>query len=179
MGPLRPVRPVRGRRERRAPGGQLDLRQHRAPAGLALAGQYFAAPDYLRTARAAAAAYYDRFVRRGYTTGGPGEICQCPDSESAFGLLESYVVLYEVTGERNWLDCARDMAQQAATWCMSYDFAFPAGSLFGRLGMRAAGSVWANVQNKHSAPGICTLSGDALFKLFRATGHSSYLESPA
>ena len=147
-----------------------------APAGLALAGQYFAAPDYLRVARAAAAAYYDRFVRQGYTTGGPGEICQCPDSESAFGLLESYVVLYEVMGERNWLDCARDMAHQAATWCMSYDFAFPAGSLFGRLGMRAAGSVWANVQNKHSAPGICTLSGDSLFKLFRATGDPFYLK---
>jgi hypothetical protein len=32
------------------------------------------------------------------------------------------------------------------------------------------------VQNKHSAPGICTLSGDALWKLYRATGTTRYLE---
>jgi hypothetical protein len=32
------------------------------------------------------------------------------------------------------------------------------------------------VQNKHSAPGICTLSGDALFKLYRYTGNKLYLE---
>jgi hypothetical protein len=42
--------------------------------------------------------------------------------------------------------------------------------------MRTLGSVYANVQNKHSAPGICTLSGDSLFKLFRATGDRRYLE---
>jgi hypothetical protein len=36
--------------------------------------------------------------------------------------------------------------------------------------------VYANVQNKHSAPGICTLSGDSLFKLFRATDDKRYLE---
>jgi hypothetical protein len=36
--------------------------------------------------------------------------------------------------------------------------------------------VWANVQNKHCAPGICTLSGDSLFKLFRYTGKRLYLD---
>jgi len=42
--------------------------------------------------------------------------------------------------------------------------------------MHSTGAVWASVQNKHGAPGICTLSGDSLFKLFRFTGNPHYLE---
>lgn len=34
--------------------------------------------------------------------------------------------------------------------------------------------MWASTQNKHGAPGFCTQSGDALFKLFRATGDTLY-----
>ena len=39
-----------------------------------------------------------------------------------------------------------------------------------------AGAVWASIQNKHAAQGICTASGDYLFKLFRATGNSLYVD---
>ena len=147
-----------------------------APAGLALAAQRYGNAECLRVASAAAAQFYERDVLGGVTTGGPGEILQCPDSESAFGLLESFVVLHEVTGERRWADDAEDMARQCASWCVPYDWPFPPESLFGRMDMQAAGSVWANVQNKHSAPGICTLSGDSLWKLFRATGDRLYLD---
>ena len=147
-----------------------------APAGLALAGQYFEDESYIQVAGELAEHYYERDLANGITTGGPGEICQCPDSESAFGLLESFVVLYEVTGEAKWLGKAEDAAKMCFTWCVSYDFDFPEDTTFGRLEMKSAGSVWANVQNKHSAPGICTLSGDSLFKLYRATGKRMYLE---
>ena len=119
---------------------------------------------------------HEHFVEKGISMGGPGEALQCPDSESAFHLLESFVVLYEITGDREWIGWARDMAHQCATWCVSYDFAFPADAPFGGLGMRTTGTVWANAQNKQSAPGICTLSGDALFRLYRATGDRFYLE---
>jgi hypothetical protein len=68
------------------------------------------------------------------------------------------------------------MAHQCATWMVSYDFQFPAHSLFGRLGMHSAGAVFANAQNKHGAPGICTLSGGSLFRLYRYTGRKLYLE---
>ena len=53
---------------------------------------------------------------------------------------------------------------------MSYDFAFPAKSTMGKLDALTTGTVWANEQNKHSAPGICTLSGDGLLKLYRGSG---------
>ena len=147
-----------------------------APGALAVAGQYFDRHDYVETAEAIAAHLDERDVQAGITTGGPGEILKCADSESAFAMLESFVVLYEVTRNDHWLDRAEAIAAQCLTWCASYDYVFPPGSWLGQLELRAAGSVWANVQNKHSAPAICTLSGDALFKLFRYTGNRLWLE---
>lgn len=147
-----------------------------APAGLALAYQLTQRDEYLQTAIASARYYVRQFLDLGYTSGGPGEAAQCPDSESAFGLLESLITLYDITGDAEWVELAEKAAWLSASWVMPYDFQFPATSTFGRLDMRTTGSVWANSQNKHSAPGICTLSGVSLFKLFRATGDWRYLE---
>jgi hypothetical protein len=147
-----------------------------APAGLALASSYFKSPTYMSVANESADYYYERYVSHGLSTGGPGEICQCPDSESSFGLLESFVVLYEALRNPKWLQYAAEMAHQCATWMVSYDFEFPPQSLFGRLNMHSAGAVFANAQNKHGAPAICSLSGNSLFKLYRYTGRKLYLE---
>jgi hypothetical protein len=129
----------------------------------------------LETALAAAHLYCGQFLRRGLLNGGPGEILQSPDSESAFNLLESLIILYECTGDASWLARAEECSRLCASWCMSYDFRFPENSEFARLGMKTTGSVFASVQNKHSAPGICTLSGLSLLKLYRATGEERYL----
>jgi hypothetical protein len=147
-----------------------------APGGLALAYKLLGKREYLDVAVAAGKYYYENYVSKGIMNGGPGEILQCPDSESAFGLLESYVTLYEVTGNTEWLPIAEECAKQCASWCVSYDFSFSEESVFGKLGIRTTGSVYANVQNKHSAPGICTLSGVSLLKLYRATGNKFYLQ---
>jgi hypothetical protein len=58
---------------------------------------------------------------------------------------------------------------------MPYDYPFPEGTEFHRLGMRTGGTIFANAQNCHAAP-ICTHSGLALVHLFRATGDSRYLD---
>jgi hypothetical protein len=144
--------------------------------GLALAAQYENRPELLQTAKEAARYYYTHFIKQGISNGGPSEILQNNDSESAFATLESFMVLYEVTGEKEWLNHAEDAAALCATWTVSYDYRFPSTSLFGQLDMRTTGSVWASTQNKHGGPGICTLSGDCLFKLYRATGNQLYLE---
>lgn len=70
---------------------------------------------------------------------------------------------------------ALDMARQCAAWVVSYNYKFPEESLYGRLDMKSTGSVIANVQNKYSAPGICTLSGNSLLHLYRATDDTFYL----
>ena len=70
---------------------------------------FFTEPRYLDIAAAVARKYYQEFVRRGLTTGGPGEILSAPDSEAAFAMLESFVTLLEITGDSRWLEPARDL----------------------------------------------------------------------
>jgi hypothetical protein len=145
-----------------------------APAGLALAAAHFSNDAYLRVARAVAEHYHDRYVRVGLTCGGPGDALQCPDSESAAGLLESFVTLHEVTREPIWIERARAAAHLLASWVISYE---PSGSEgdAGR-GLRATGGVLSDAQNGRGSAGYLVSSGDALFRLYRATGDVALLE---
>lgn len=148
-----------------------------APAGLALASDYFHNKGWLKVAGDAAKFYYHRDVeKQGLTGGDCGDISQDANSESAFGFLESLMALYHYTGEKQWLKMAEVQAALCSTWTISYDPVFPEKSDIGKLGSHMAGAVWASIQNKHAAPGICTASGDYLFKLFRATGNVQYLD---
>ena len=147
-----------------------------APAALVSACKFFKDNKYLKVAEETANYYYENFVKKGYTTGGPGEILQCPDSESAFGLLESFVELYEATGNEKYLEMAKDMAHQCSSWVVAYNYKFPQTSEFNRLGMKSVGTVIANAQNMHSAPGICTLSGYSIQKLYNWTNDILYKE---
>lgn len=144
-------------------------------AGLVVASKYFKNEEYLKAAEEIGEYYYKNFAAKGYTTGGPGEILSCPDSESAFGLLESYVWLYDETHDEKWLDYAKHTANLCSSWVVAYNFKFPSTCEFGRLDMKTIGSVIANIQNKHSAPGICTLSGTSLRKLAEWTGDDRYM----
>jgi len=147
------------------------------PGGLALAARYFNESDFLRATKESAEFFFKRDVAGlGLTSGHVGDTAQDPDSESAYGFLESLMALYWATGDRAWLAKARTEANLGATWTLSYDYEFPPQSQIGRLGGHMAGAVFANTQNKHAAPGICTASGDYIFKLYRATGDARYAE---
>lgn len=146
------------------------------PAALVLASNYFSNPEYQRVAEGSAEYYYQNFIKKGITCGGPGDAMQNPDSESSYAMLESFMLLYESTQDKKWLVMAEDMANQFSSWVMSYDYKFPENSALGKLGVQTTGIVLANTQNKHGAPGICTHSGIALWRLFRATGNSRYME---
>lgn len=146
------------------------------PAALALAATYFQRPEYLEVATQAAEKFYREFTVRGLSCGGPGDALQNLDSESWYALLESYAQLFDATGDRRWLERACETSRQFATWVVAYDFQFPPTSTFAKAGICTTGAVYANTQNKHAAPGICTYSGLGLLKLFRATGDRFHLE---
>ena len=90
--------------------------------------------------------------------------------------MTSLMALHEITGEKRWLEMSRNLANLVATWTVSYDYELPKETELGALGAKLAGVYWASTQNKHGAPGICTSSGDALFKIYRATGDRRYAE---
>ena len=146
------------------------------PAGLAMAAKSYNNPRYLEVAILGGRWFYDKYVKKGYTTGGPGEILSTPDSESAFALFESFTVLYEETGDKEWLRYAAELLPVCASWTVSYDFHFPKGSAMEKAGAHATGAVWASVANKHGAPGICTWSGHSLLKYYRATADRRALD---
>lgn len=147
-----------------------------AVAGLALASGYYNNPAYLEVACEAAADYYDNFALVGFTSGGCGDILQNADSETAVALLTSLITLYEITGKEQYLKQAGDLANLCATWTVSFPYRLPEDTPLAKLGANLTGAVWASTQNKHGAPGFCTQSGDALFKLYRSTGDTSYAE---
>jgi hypothetical protein len=142
-----------------------------APAGLALAARLLDRDDCLATAHAAAELFFEKWVRAGLTCGAPGDALQCPDGESAVALLESFMTLFEQTSDKVWLERATMAARLLSTWVVSYDTPDPV-----RPGTRATGAVFSNAQNGRGAPGYTLASGDALLRLFRATGDVSHLE---
>ena len=146
-----------------------------APAGLALAAAQLKEPRYLQVARAIGEHYYDRFVRVGLTCGGPGDVLQAPDSQSAAALLDSFVTLYEATRDRVWIDRARAASHLLGSWVIARD-APGAGSGCGGSGVRATGAVFWSAGSGHGSPGYVLSSGDALLRLYRATGDVTLLE---
>ena len=145
-------------------------------AGLALASGYYNNPTYLEVACKAAADYYDNFALVGFTSGGCGDILQNADSETAVALLTSLMTLYEITEKEQYLKQAGNLANLCATWTVSFPYRLPEETPLAKLGANLTGAVWASTQNKHGAPGFCTQSGDALFKLYRYTRDTSYAE---
>lgn len=144
--------------------------------GLALASAYYNNPVYLKVAREAASDYYDSFALLGFTSGGCGDILQNADSETAVALMTSLMTLYEATGDETYLKQSGDLANLCATWTVSFPYRLPENTPLAKLGANLTGAVWASTQNKHGAPGFCTQSGDALFKLYRSTGEVLYAE---
>lgn len=142
------------------------------PAALALA---FNNSDYLKVAEESADLMYKKYVKKGITSGGPGDALQNCDSESGYAMLESFTILYDKTGNRKWRQAACEMAAQFSMWVAAYSYEFPKGCLFDTLCIKSTGAVFANTQNKHGSPGICTYSGIALLRLYRITGDSRYL----
>jgi hypothetical protein len=90
--------------------------------------------------------------------------------------MTALMALYELTGDKAWLEKSRNLANLVATWTVSYDYELPGFTELGGLGAKLAGVYWASTQNKHGAPGICCSSGDPLFKIYRATGDARYAE---
>ena len=144
------------------------------PAALVMASGYFQNPKYLEIAEKSAQQMYNDYISKGISCGGPGDAMQNPDSESWYAMLESFMQLYEYTQDAKWLNYAEETAKQFSTWVMAYNYGFPDTCLFGMLNMDTTGAVFANTQNKHGSPGICTHSGVALLKLYEVTKDERY-----
>ena len=145
------------------------------PASLCAAYKQTGDVKYLKTAESIGEYYYQNFISKGLSCGGPGDAMQSFDSESSYGLLEGMVELYETTLDKKWLNHSEEMGRQFASWIVAYDYKFPPETAHGKLDIRSTGGVYANSQNKTAPGGICTHSGLALLKLYRASNDVFYI----
>jgi hypothetical protein len=71
--------------------------------GLALASRYFNNPSYLTVATEAGQFYYNNdILKTGQITGCCSDILQNADLETTFGLMTSFMALYETSGQAQW-----------------------------------------------------------------------------
>ncbi|MEX0331419.1 MAG: hypothetical protein AB3N64_08360 [Puniceicoccaceae bacterium] len=146
------------------------------PAALVVAAEFFGESGWVSVAEEIGDKFRLEDLASGVTTGGPGDCAQAPDSESVAALIDSFILLYEATGSAKWLQAAEDAVLQTASWAMSYDYAFPKGTALEEIGAQSRGAFLANAQNKTGVPGICTLSGQSILRVYRATGKAAYLK---
>lgn len=137
---------------------------------------YFKDEKYLETAKKAGDMYYEKYLSKGISNAAISDAIGSIDSESVTAFVESYVLLYEATKDEKWIKYAKVSAHILSTWVVTYSYKFPEGSEFNRLGINTVGSVFANIQNKHSAPGLCTSSGEYIYKLWQYTKDERYLD---
>ena len=146
------------------------------PAALLLCEQEFGGGKYAAAAAEIGEYFLREHLAKGYSGGGPCEALQCPDSESIGELAVSFERLWERTGDGKWLKAARDAVALYATWVDAWDYPLPPDSREGRLGTHTTGAVWANLQNRHGAPGPFFWGHDVFLRVWRATDDERVFE---
>jgi hypothetical protein len=118
--------------------------------------------------------YVNRCVFTGHCNGGPNDIFESDDSESAAALSDALVQQYKLFGTSELKNCAIKAAELFASWVLCYKAPFPGGTTL--EGINVCGGVIANVQNRHVGPGICTNSARFLYDLGKITGDNRWIE---
>ena len=93
-------------------------------------------------------AYYKEFLSQGFTTAGALDT-YCIDKEAAIPLLWSSLSLYDITGDRSYIEKAEQVSDYLATWQYHYNVRFPQRSVLGQIGYRTRGGTAVSVQHQH------------------------------
>lgn len=120
---------------------EITLRNRGTAAGafpfLALTESYLQNPDsevLQKVIPEIADCYAQRCLTPARINGGPLDIREADDSESAAALTNAYVNCYKVTGEERMLNYALQSAKIFASWVMAYRPPLPSGILAGKSG---------------------------------------------
>ena len=129
---------------------------------------------YLDAAIRAFDFYYAELEREGFTTAGALDTYSI-DKESSSPLLRDALLLYDITGERHYVEKAEKIAWYLCTWMMHYTIDYPADSLIAKLGYDTFGST--SVSTPHQALDQYALRDVLSFlKLYELTGYIQWKE---
>ena len=129
---------------------------------------------YLRAAVRAFDFYYAELEREGFTTAGALDTYSI-DKESSSPLLRDALALYEITGDRAYVEKAEKIAWYLCTWMMHFTVTYPADCMISKLGYDTFGST--SVSTPHQALDQYALRDVVSFlKLYEITGYAQWRE---
>ena len=132
------------------------------------------AQKYLDCATRAFDCYYGALVRDGFTTAGALDTYSI-DKESSSPLLRDALALYDITGDKKYIEAAEKIAWYLCTWMMHFTVKYPADSLIGKMGYDTFGST--SVSTPHQALDQYALRDVLSFlRLYELTGFEQWKE---
>ncbi len=142
--------------------------------GFLEAYKYFKKDEYLARGTEAFDFYYDTFLANSIAAGGALDT-YCIDKESAGPVLRSALLLYELSGDKAYIDKARQVAYYLMSWTYHHDVAFPKGSDCERFGVRTTGGTSVSTAHQHLDVWGAYYVPD-MVKLYELTGNRAFLE---
>ncbi|WP_206669799.1 hypothetical protein [Paenibacillus luteus] len=106
---------------------------------------------YLEAAEKGYHYYVSELAEKGYTTGGALDT-YCIDKESAIPLLKAGLLLYETTGNSQYLEWAELAAWYLASWQWHHTVHYPENSELARIGYDTFGGTAVSTQHHHLDP---------------------------
>ncbi|MBQ8610153.1 MAG: hypothetical protein IJ412_00455 [Oscillospiraceae bacterium] len=129
---------------------------------------------YLRASVRAFDFYYDELEREGFTTAGALDT-YCIDKESASPLLRAALRLYDLTGDRSYVEKAEKVAWYLSTWTMHFTVKYPKDCVINEIGFDTFGST--SVSTAHNALDHFALRDiSAFLQLYELTGFEQWKE---
>ncbi|WP_163538209.1 hypothetical protein [Gracilibacillus sp. YIM 98692] len=129
---------------------------------------------YLEMAEKGYTYYMGELKEKGYSTAGALDT-YCIDKESSIPLLETGLLLYEVTADNKYLDWAEYAAWYLATWQWHHTVSYPKESVLHQLNYDTFGGTSVSTQHHHIDPyGLKFVN--AWMKLGKLTGDKMWKE---
>lgn len=118
--------------------------------------------------------YVSELKTKGYSTAGALDTW-CIDKESSISLLRSALKLFELTGEKQYLDDAVAVSYYLSTWLWHYNGVYPADDNFTQYGYKTFGATSVSVQHNHLDP-YALFWVPKWFELSELTGDNQWRE---
>ncbi len=142
--------------------------------GFLVAYKYFGDEKYLTRGKEAFDFYYDRFLANSIAAGGALDT-YCIDKESAGPVLRAAILLYELSGDKLYIEKAKQVAYYLMSWTYHHDVAFPKGSDCDAVGVRTTGGTSVSTAHQHLDVWGAYYVPD-MVKLYELTDNKAFLE---
>ena len=139
---------------------------------LCLGARLLGREDYLACAERADRFYFVRDLDDFVVTAGALD-CRCIDKEGAYPFVTASLDLYELTGNRTYLEMAEKAAYYFTSWMFFYDVPYPTEVEFDRVGYYTAGGTGVSTQHPVIDPWGVLLVPE-LVRLGRITGNKMW-----